>query len=132
MRVVGEPAWRVRQTVAVAWDAARPVPWKRLVVPFGIYAVIAVVMFSFVGKGDLLGPAVGVLIGGVLYLGVTFVLVKFGWNPPTWGAGARADEGRSAKTATATKPSTGSAAPRAKPSPTARTNAGNPRAKRGR
>lgn len=101
-------------------------------VPFAVYAVIAVGAFSVIGKGDLLGPAVGVVIGGVLYLGITFILVKFGWNPPTWGAGARADQARSAKTTSATKASSAAAAPRPKPSPTARTNAGNPRAKRGR
>ena len=109
-------------------------PWKRLVVPFAVYAVIAVVAFSFFGKSNLLGLVVGVAMGGVLYLGITVIMVKFGWNPPAWGAGGQGRPGarrRRRKTGEGAGPGHGGAPAASRPPP-ARTNAGNPRAKRGR
>ena len=103
--------------------------------PFAIYAVIAVGAFSIFGKSNVTGIVSGVLMGGVLYLGITVLMVKFGWNPPVWGAAAKAEQAkaRTAKsTGTAKSPSEAPAGPRPKPSATSRTNAGNPRARRGR
>ena len=61
--------------------------------PFAIYAVIAIGVFSIFGKSSVLGIVSGVLMGGVLYLGITVLMVKFGWNPPRRGA-ARAQQAR--------------------------------------
>jgi hypothetical protein len=117
----------------MAWDADRPIPWKRLLVPFGVYAGIAVVTFSVFGQANFASLVTGVLGGGLIYLGVAVVLVKSGWNPPQFGARQpRASSGGStSSTTTSTKaaPTTG---PRPKPQPTGRTNAGNPKAKRSR
>ena len=103
--------------------------------PFAIYAVIAIGAFSIFGKSSVMGIVAGVLMGGILYLGITVLMVKFGWNPPAWGA-ARANQAR-AKANTTSKTSSASssdapAGPRPRPSATSRTNAGNPRAKRSR
>jgi hypothetical protein len=107
----------------VAWDASRPVPWARLLKPFLIYAVIANLGF-LVLMGDRydIGVLIGTLIGGVVYIGLSAALVKFGWNPPGWTRRPRKTR------AAATAPPAGSARPR--PAPTKRTNATNPRARR--
>jgi hypothetical protein len=119
------------------WDGARPVPWKKLLVPFAIYAGIATIFLSLFGKTNLAGILLGVAMGGSVYLGVAVVMVKLGWNPPAWG-GARGAGGRGrgaeaadTKSGTPSKPTTPDG-PRAKPKATSRTNAGNYRAKRGR
>jgi hypothetical protein len=117
----------------MAWDVSRPVPWKRLVTPFLIYAGVATVLFSFFGKSNIGGIVGGVLIGGMLYLGVAVIMVKFGWNPPSFGRQAR-EAGATTATRSTTTPAktTAPERPRAKPSPTSRTNAGNRRAPRRR
>ena len=122
--------------MAVAWDPTRPVPWKRLVVPFAVYAVIAVGAFSFFGKSNAArASSSACAMGGVLYLGITVMMVKFGWNPPAWGGAARADQAAAPRRPRPAKASSAPAhrrRPGPSPPPPARTNAGNPRAKRGR
>ncbi len=96
-------------------------------VPFLIYAVVAAVVFSFFGKTKLLGLGAGIITGGALYLLITVVMVKFGWNPPSWSkATASRDAGRPPSAAAPSKPrSPATGAPRGKPAPTRRTNASN-------
>src|SRR5262245_28068272 len=67
---------------AMAWDSTRRVPWKRMLTPFALYAVVAIVLFSVLGKGFDPGLLVGVAAGGVIYALLATVMVKFGWNPP--------------------------------------------------
>jgi hypothetical protein len=120
---------RLLHTVVVAWDAARPVPWKRLIVPFLVYAGIAIVGFSFFGSSSLPGLAAGVLMGGALYIAIAVVLVKFGWNPPTWGRPAAPAQSSSSDTSSSSSSRSKHAdGPRSKPAATSRTNAGNRRA----
>jgi hypothetical protein len=116
----------------MAFDASRPVPWKRLVTPFLIYAGVATVLFSFFGKSNIAGIVGGVVMGGVLYLGVAVIMVKFGWNPPSFGRQAREESAATARSTTATAKAPPPDRPRSKPSPTSRTNAGNRRAPRRR
>src|SRR4051794_27896592 len=66
---------------AMAWDASRKVPWKKVLTPFAIYAVIAVALFGVLG-GFKLGLVVGVVAGGAIYTGLAALMVKLGWNPP--------------------------------------------------
>ena len=54
-------------------------------VPFLVYAGIALVAFSFISSSSLPGLAAGVIAGGALYIGIAVIMVKFGWNPPTFG-----------------------------------------------
>jgi hypothetical protein len=119
----------------MAWDSHRPVPWKRVLTPFLLYAVVAVALFSVLGGGFQLGLLVGVASGGAMYAGIAVVMIKFGWNPPMFQSrqeraetAARNAERRAAKQA-AKHGGTPTASGRAKPPPTRRTNAGNPRAK---
>jgi hypothetical protein len=97
-------------------------------VPFLIYAGIALVAFSFIGGSSLPGLAAGVLLGGALYIALAAVLVKFGWNPPTFGRPSSQPPSPRAEA----KASSASTGPRPKPPATRRTNANNRRATRRR
>ena len=110
-----------------------------MLVPFAVYAVVATAAFSLFGRqSSVLGILAGVVMGGALYLLAAVILVKFGWNPPQWGASApRQRSGSAGTSGTDAGSSSGSGrsrsastASRGKPSPTARTNAGNHRARR--
>jgi hypothetical protein len=122
----------------MAWDSTRRVPWKRMLTPFALYAVVAVVLFSVLGKGFDAGLLVGVAAGGVIYALLATVMVKFGWNPPMFqskeeraAAATASAERRAARAAARSggKGSTAATPARAKPPPTRRTNATNPKAK---
>jgi hypothetical protein len=120
----------------MAWDSTRRVPWKKVLTPFALYAVVAVVLFSVLGKGFDAGLLVGVAAGGVIYALLATVMVKFGWNPPMFqsreeraAAAAAASERRAARAAAKSGGKAPDPAARAKPAPTRRTNATNPRAK---
>jgi hypothetical protein len=122
----------------MAWDSTRRVPWKRMLTPFALYAVVAIVLFSVLGKGFDPGLLVGVAAGGVIYALLAVVMVKFGWNPPMFqsreeraASAAAAAERRAARAAgrSGGKGGTSTAPTRAKPPPTRRTNATNPKAK---
>ena len=113
-------------------------PWKKVLTPFALYAVVAIVLFSVLGGGFQPGILIGIVAGGLIYAGLAAVMVKFGWNPPMFqsreeraAAGAAAAERRAAR---ATAKGKAPAAPRGtasrtKPAPTRRTNATNPKAK---
>ena len=94
-------------------------------VPFLVYAGIALVAFSFFGSSSLPGLAAGVLAGGALYIGIAVIMVKFGWNPPTFGRPSNTQADAPARSSSKTPPAD---APRGKPAATSRTNAGNRRA----
>ena len=120
----------------MAWDASRKVPWKKVLTPFALYAVVAVALFGVLG-GFKLGLIIGVLAGGAIYAALAALMVKFGWNPPMFqsreerqAAAQAAAERRAARDAAKGKTPRG-AAPTAKPRPpaTRRTNATNPKAK---
>jgi hypothetical protein len=124
----------------MAWDSTRRVPWKKVLTPFALYALVAVVLFSVLGKGFDTGLLVGVAAGGVIYALLAAVMVKFGWNPPMFQsrteraeAAAAASERRAARAAAKSGGKSGGKAgaepARAKPAPTRRTNATNPKAK---
>jgi hypothetical protein len=113
------------------------VPWKKVLTPFALYAVVAVGLFSVLGKGFDTGLLVGVVAGGVIYALLAAIMVKFGWNPPMFQSKAERAEAAAAsaerRAARAAAKSGGKSGPaessRAKPPPTRRTNATNPRAK---
>ena len=120
----------------MAWDASRKVPWKKVLTPFALYAVVAVALFGVLG-GFKLGLIIGVLAGGAIYAALAALMVKFGWNPPMFqsreerqAAAQVAAERRAARDTAKGKTPRG-AAPTAKPRPAAtrRTNATNPKAK---
>ena len=120
----------------MAWDASRKVPWKKVLTPFALYAVVAVALFGVLG-GFKLGLIIGVLAGGAIYAALAALMVKFGWNPPMFqskeerlAAAQVAAERRAARDAAKGKTPRGSApVSRTKPAATKRTNATNPKAK---
>lgn len=115
--------------VGVAWDSRRPVPWRRLLLLFAVYAVIATLAIAAFGGGFRVGTFLGMAVGFALYLGGAFVLVKFGWNPPALRPREAAREAAERRSATAAaKPTEARPASRGKPAPTSRTNATNRRA----
>ena len=61
----------------MGWDSSRPVPWKRLIREWLIYAAIMSAVFVIFFRGDnVVGAIAGVLISGPLYLGFAAVLAK--------------------------------------------------------
>jgi len=105
----------------VAWDANRPVPWRRLVREWLIYVGIMAVVFAlFFRDRNLTGIFAGLLASGPMYLAFGFVLAKFGYQRKSWK-----------ELRTEPRPSRGSephdpdpGAVRAKPAPTKRTGGG--------
>jgi hypothetical protein len=120
----------------MAWDASRKVPWKKVLTPFALYAVVAVALFGVIG-GFNLGLIVGVAAGGAVYAAVAALMVKFGWNPPMFqskeerAAAAQAAAERRAARDAANGGTKKGAAPmtKYKPAATRRTNATKPKAK---
>ena len=68
----------------MAWDMSRPVPWRRLMREWLIYAAIMSVVFLLLFRdGNTLGAIAGVLVSGPLYLGFGWILAKFGYQRKT-------------------------------------------------
>ncbi len=124
--------------VSMAWDRTRPVPWPRLVRQFAVYLLLFNAALFIFARDDY-GPGVilGSVGGAVVYLGISVVLVKFGWNPPgglrpgRGATGSASSTGRSApgrggsgRRRPAAAPDT--PAPRSRPAPTKRTGGGRP------
>jgi hypothetical protein len=106
----------------MAWDANRPVPWKKMLGLFGVYAVVALVVFSFTGGLDG-GALIGLVIGGLLYVGIATILVKLGWDPFSRST-ERAEARAAAKRSSSSTPASTETGPRPKPAPTSRTSVG--------
>ena len=117
----------------VAWDASRPVPYRRLLKEWLIYAAIMAVVFVLVLRDSTstFGLVFGLAISLPLYVGLSYVLAKFGYQRKTLAelrtpraAGSDESGGPSGSTATTTG--------RTRPAPTRRTAAGSTRPKNGR
>ena len=110
----------------MGWDNSRPVPWKRLMREWVIYAVIMSAVFVIFFRGDnVYGAIAGVLISGPLYLGFGAVMAKFGYQRQRL-KDVRAASGAAPDTADSTT-SSSQAASRSKPAPTSRTAGGGSR-----
>jgi hypothetical protein len=117
----------------MAWDSKRIVPWTQLMRPFALYFVVANVGMYAVARDKYgAGTFIGTVLGGVFYLAIGIVAVKFGWQPMTMArrremAAARA----SAKSTRSSATSGADATPaRRAPTPTRRTASGVGRQKR--
>jgi hypothetical protein len=101
----------------MAWDASRPVPWKRLAREWLVYVVVMAVVFTiFFRDQSLVGVFAGLLISGPLYLAIGYVLAKFGYQRRSY-RDLRADSRSRAPSGSAGT----SAPPRPRPAPTKRT-----------
>src|SRR5215211_7485059 len=101
------------------WDASRPVPWRRLVKEWLIYAGIMTAVFALVMRDvDRLLPVLGgLLVSGPLYLLLGYVLAKLGYTRKTL-ADLRTPRATSSSSTSSTS-ADGAARPR--PAPTRRT-----------
>ena len=106
----------------VGWDASRPVPWRRLLREYAIYATIMAVVLLVVTQGEdavaLLG---GLVAAGPIYLGLGAVLAKFGYQRKTL---AELRTPRAAPSAPAASTAAAAASSRSRPAPTRRTSTG--------
>ena len=103
----------------MAWDSNRPVPWKRLVREWAIYAGVMSVAFAVVLRDwELVGVVGGLVLSLPLYLALGYVLAKLGYQRTRLRRGSVPTSAP-----TATQPA---AATRARPAPTRRTGSGGP------
>jgi hypothetical protein len=121
----------------VRFDAKRPVPWRRLLTMFALYAVVANLFLFFSDRTHYgVGVIAGTLLGGVFYLALATIMAKFGWAPKSMAESraARAEMIAARQQAKAERAAGGSGrgrsnAPvadngRARPAPTRRTASG--------
>jgi hypothetical protein len=103
----------------VAWDANRPIPWRRIAREATIFLVIGGVALTLLAKHRQVGTYVGLVVGMVFYVGFVAVLAKFGYQRQSI---RQARERRTAVTAKAT--TTSAQTGRQRPAPTRRTSTG--------
>jgi hypothetical protein len=105
----------------MGWESSRPVPWRRLIREWLIYALImAAIFLVFFQDASLVGAMAGLLISGPLYLALGFALAKFGYQRKSLKQ-LRAERVDGAD-GTANQAVTGG--PRPRPAPTRRTAGG--------
>ena len=114
----------------MAWDSTRPVPWRRLVRDWLMYAAIMAAVFLLFFRDDLTaGPFIGLLISGPIFVALGALLAKFGYQRKTL-RDLRAETAAREQAAAATS-SSGGGGQRQRPAPTKRTSTGPGQAKRG-
>ncbi len=102
----------------MAWDANRPIPWKRLLREATIFIVIGALAITFLVKHPKPGDFLGLVIGMVFYVGFVAVLSKFGYQRQSFR------EARDRRRALVDTPATATPAARQRPAPTRRTSTG--------
>lgn len=108
----------------MAWDPTRPVPWKRLLREWVLYAGLMAIVFLFVLRDDLsLGPFLGLAASAPLYLVIGAVLAKFGYQRKTLKQ-LRAETAAKQAEATSARASSAGGPNRPRPAPTRRTSTG--------
>jgi hypothetical protein len=104
----------------MGWESTRPVPWRRLIREWAIYAAIMAAIFViFFRDSRLVGAMVGLLVSGPLYLALGVLLAKLGYQRKTIKQ-MRAERVAPGVSASATVPD----GPRRRPAPTRRTAGG--------
>jgi hypothetical protein len=103
----------------VAWDANRPIPWRRLGREAAIFLVIGAIALTLLVKKRDPGNYVGLVLGMIFYVGFVAILAKFGYQRQSF---RQARERRRAAPARAA--ATSAAPVRQRPAPTRRTSTG--------
>lgn len=105
----------------MGWDASRPVPWRRLIKEWAVYAVIMAIVFGLILRSSTaLGSAIGLLLSLPMYLAFGAVLAKFGYRRPSFSG-----RSRGASSSASPRPSSAASnANRERPAPTRRTSTG--------
>jgi hypothetical protein len=110
----------------MAWDASRPVPWRRLTREWLVYVLIMTVIFTIFFRDDsFVGIIAGLLISGPLYLAFGYVLAKLGYQRRSYREVRSETRGRAA--AGSGGGASAAAPPRPRPAPTKRTGGGSTR-----
>jgi hypothetical protein len=103
----------------LAWDANRPIPWRRLLREATIFIVVGALAISFLVKHPKVGDYVGLLLGMIFYVAFVALLSKFGYERQSI---RQARERRRAVMAQA--PAASTPGTRQRPAPTRRTSTG--------
>jgi hypothetical protein len=103
----------------VAWDATRPIPWKRLLREAGIFLAVGAAAITFLVRHPKPGDYAGLVIGMVFYVAFVALLAKFGYQRQSFRE-AR-EKRQAAVVQTAATPGPGA---RHRPPPTRRTSTG--------
>ena len=101
------------------WNAALPVPWKRLFVEWCVIGVVVAIASFVFANNRSLGSYLSIPFGGVIYVAFGAVLAKFGYQRKTLkqlrAAAAAAPPRQVGRTAPTARP---------RPAPTSRTSSG--------
>jgi len=117
----------------MSWDRTRRVPWARLGKMYVIYAVVANAVLYLIDRAHYgWKTTYGTVIGGLFYLALIAILVKFGFDPfrafrrptPEEAVARREAAAKRRGRSTRGKGEEIAPAPRPKPPPTRRTSAG--------
>ncbi|MFN8024351.1 MAG: hypothetical protein U0Q03_22670 [Acidimicrobiales bacterium] len=116
----------------MAWDSARPVPWRRLVRDWLVYMVLMVIVLLIVSRDQASPGTIAslIVISGIVFVLFGALLAKFGYQRKTLKqvraeSEARAAEKAAARGATGTARARGATSPsRPRPAPTKRTAGG--------
>jgi Ca2+/Na+ antiporter len=103
----------------LAWDANRPVPWRRLAREAGIFLVVGGLALTLLVKHKQPGTYLGLVLGMIFYVAFIAILSKFGYQRQSI---RQARERRQAMAPRPTSTSTSTA--RQRPAPTRRTSTG--------
>jgi Mn2+/Fe2+ NRAMP family transporter len=102
----------------LAWDANRPIPWRRLLREAGIFIVIGALAIIFLVDHPKPGTFLGLVLGMIFYVLFVAVLSKFGYQRQSMR------EAREKRNAVAAAPAAAASAARQRPAPTRRTSTG--------
>ena len=104
----------------MAWDATRPIPWRRSMREAAIFLVIGGVALTLLVKHNQLGTYLGLVIGMIFYVAFVAVLVEVRLPAAIDSRSARAPAGRHGRRPTAV----GADRRAQRPAPTRRTSTG--------
>lgn len=103
----------------MAWDASRPIPWRRVLREAAIFVVIGAAAITFLVRHPKPGDYAGLVIGMVIYVAFVAVLSKFGYQRQSFREAREKRQAMVAQGATSSP-----AANRQRPAPTRRTSTG--------
>lgn len=67
----------------MAWNAANPVPWKRLTIEWVVIGVVVALVSLIVTDNRSAASYLTILMGGLVYVVLGAVLAKFGYQRKT-------------------------------------------------
>ena len=102
----------------MAWDANRPIPWRRLLKEATIFLVVGALAMAFLVKKQQISNYIGLVVGMLFYVVFVAVLSKFGYQRQS------IRDARERRRALASAPAATPQATRQRPAPTKRTSTG--------